>query len=142
MMRTKGLSSCDEGLSQLDLCGNLNKGMGMKNNLMNYYLKNLWHVLESCLCSHFVPRRVQLARRTRTSRFGKRRNNINTLFILLWFNMIVYPDRPFLLLISSGSSTMTSFSSLASNSLRSMSVSSASSAAAVIFRATSDNICQ
>jgi hypothetical protein len=54
-MRTKGLGSCEEGLSQLDLFGDVNKGMGW-NNLMNYYLENLWHVLESCLCSHFVVR--------------------------------------------------------------------------------------
>jgi len=70
-MRTKGLGSCDEGLSQLDLFGNLNKDLGV-NDLMNYYLENLWHVLESCLCSHFF------ARRTRTSRFGKSRVDINT----------------------------------------------------------------
>jgi hypothetical protein len=58
-MRTKGLGSCDDGLSQLDLWGNLNKGM-RGNNLMNLYLENLWHVLESCLCSHFVVGQVQL----------------------------------------------------------------------------------
>jgi hypothetical protein len=53
---------------------------------MTYYLENLWHVLESCLCSHFVVATVQLRGGRGRVGFGKRRVDINMLCRLAWLS--------------------------------------------------------